>query len=41
MKKILGRIPTEKEIDTILDGGYEVEIWMEGEEFVIEANESS
>ena len=41
MKKILGRIPTVKEIDTILDGGYEVEIWMEGEEFVIEANESS
>ena len=41
MKKILGRIPTEEEIDVILDKGYEVEIRMEGREFVIETNETS
>lgn len=41
MKRILKKIPTEEEIDAILDGGYEVEIWMEGGEFVIETNETS
>jgi hypothetical protein len=41
MKQILRKIPTEEEIDKILDGGYEVEIWLEGGEFIIEANESS
>lgn len=41
MKKILKIIPTEKEIDAILDKGYEVEIRMEGREFVIETNETS
>lgn len=29
MKKILKEMPTE-EIDAILDGGYEIEIWTEG-----------
>lgn len=40
-RKIHKRVPTEEEIDAILDGGYEVEIWMEGGEFVIETNETS
>lgn len=40
-RRILERIPTEKEIDAILDKGYEVEIWMEDREFVIETNETS
>lgn len=39
MKKMLERIPTEREISLLLDEGYEVEVWMEGEEFVIETNE--
>ena len=30
MKKILKEMPTEEEIDAILDGGYEIEIWPEG-----------
>lgn len=40
-RRILERIPTEEEIDAILDGGYEVEVWMEGGKLVIEINESS
>lgn len=40
MKRILKKIPTEEEIDAILDGGYEVEIWIEGGEIVIETNET-
>lgn len=36
MKKILGRIPTEKEIDTLLDKGCEVEVYMRGGEVVVE-----
>ena len=30
MKEILKEMPTEEEIDAILDGGYEIEIWTEG-----------
>ena len=36
MKKILGKIPTEKEIDMLLDKGYDVEIYMRGGEVVVE-----
>ena len=28
MKKMLGKIPTEKEIDMLLDKGYEIEVYM-------------
>jgi hypothetical protein len=40
MKKILRRIPTEKEIGLLLDEGYEVEVYMRDGEVVIETNES-
>lgn len=39
MKKILRRIPTEKEISLLLDEGYEVEVYMRDGEVVIETNE--
>lgn len=40
MKKMLERIPTEKEISLLLDEGYEVEVYMRDGEVVIETNES-
>ena len=40
MKKILERIPTEKEIDMLLDKGYEVEVYMRDGEVIIETDES-
>ena len=36
MKKILGKIPTEKEISQILDEGYVVEVYMRDGEVVVE-----
>lgn len=39
-RRILERIPTEKEIDAILDRGYEVEIWMRDREVVMETCEA-
>lgn len=36
MKKMLGKIPTEKKIDMLLDKGYDVEIYMRGGEVVVE-----
>lgn len=41
MKKILKRIPTEKEISPLLDEGYVVEIYMRDGEVVIETEEAS
>lgn len=40
MKKILKRIPTEKEISLILDEGYVVEVYMRDGEVVMETEES-
>ena len=40
MKKILKRIPTEKEISLLLDEGCVVEVYMRGGEVVIETEES-
>lgn len=40
MKKMLGKIPTEKEIDTLLDKGYEIEVYMRGGEIVMETDEA-
>ena len=40
MKKILGEIPTEKEIDMLLDKGYEIEVYMRDGEVVMETDEA-
>ena len=40
MKKILKRIPTEKEINLLLDEGYVVEVYMRDGEVVIETEEA-
>lgn len=40
MKKILNRIPTEKEISLLLDEGYVVEVYMRYGEVVMETEES-
>ena len=39
-RRILSRVPTEKEISLLLDKGYEVEVYMRGGEVVVETNES-
>ena len=40
MKKILKRIPTEKEISLLLDEGYVVEVYMRYGEVVMETKEA-
>ena len=40
MKKILNRIPTEKEISLLLDEGYVVEVYMKYGEVVVETKEA-
>ena len=40
MKKILKRIPTEKEISLLLDEGYVVDVYMIGGEVVMETEEA-
>ena len=40
MKKILKRIPTEKEISPPLDEGYVVEVYMRDGEVVMETEET-
>lgn len=40
MKKILNRIPTEKEISLLLDEGYVVEVYMIGGDVVMETEEA-
>lgn len=40
MKKILERAPTEKEIDMLLDEGYEIEIYMRGGDVIVETDEA-
>lgn len=39
-RRILSRVPTEKEISLLLDKGYEIEIYMRGGEVIIETDES-
>lgn len=39
-RRILERIPTEKEISLLLDGGYEVEIHIRDGEVVMETGEA-
>ena len=40
MKKILKRIPTEKEISLLIDEGYVVEVYMRYGEVVMETKEA-
>jgi hypothetical protein len=40
MKKILKRIPTEKEISPLLDEGYVVEVYMRDGEVIMETEET-
>ena len=40
MKKILGKIPTEKEINLLLDEGYEIEVYMRDGEVIMETDEA-
>ena len=40
MKKILNRIPTEKEISMLLDEGYVVEVYIRGGEVIMETEEA-
>lgn len=40
MKKMLGKIPTEKEINLLLDKGYEIEVYMRDGEVIIETDEA-
>lgn len=40
MKKMLGKIPTEREIDMLLDKGYEIEVYMRDGDVVVETDES-
>ena len=37
---MLGKIPTEKEIDMLLDEGYEIEIYMRGRDVIVETDEA-
>lgn len=39
-RRTLNGIPTEKEIDMLLDNGYEVEVYMRDGEIIIEKDES-
>lgn len=40
MKKILKRIPTEKEISLLLDEGHVVEVYMRGGEVIMDTEEA-
>ncbi len=39
-RRILERIPTEKEISLLLDKGYEIEVYMRDGEVVMETGEA-
>lgn len=39
-RRTLNRVPTEKEIDMLLDEGYEVEVYMRDGEVVMETDEA-
>lgn len=40
MKKMLGKIPTEKEINMLLDKGYEIEVYMRDGDVVMETDKA-
>ena len=40
MKKILKRVPTEKEISLLLDEGHIVEVYMRGGEVIMETEKA-
>lgn len=37
---MLGKIPTEKEIDMLIDEGYEIEVYMRDGDVVVETDEA-
>lgn len=37
---MLGKIPTEKEINMLLDKGYEIEVYMRGGDVIMETDEA-
>lgn len=39
-RRTLNRVPTEKEIDMLLDKGYEIEVYMRDGEVVMETDEA-
>lgn len=39
-RRTLNGIPTEKEIDMLLDKGYEVEVYMRGGEVIVETDKA-
>lgn len=39
-RRTLNRVPTEKEIDMLLDEGYEIEVYMRDGDVVVETDES-
>ena len=39
-RRTLNRVPTEKEIDMLLDEGYEIEIYIRDGDVVVETDES-
>lgn len=39
-RRILSRVPTEKEISLLLDKGYEIEVYMRDGEVIMETEEA-
>lgn len=39
-RRTLNRVPTEKEIDMLLDEGYEIEVYMRDGDVVVETDEA-
>lgn len=39
-RRTLNRVPTEKEIDMLLDEGYEIEVYMRGGDVIVETDEA-
>lgn len=39
-RRTLSRVPTEKEIDMLLDKGYEIEVYMRDGDIIVETDEA-
>lgn len=39
-RRTLNRVPTEKEINLLLDKGYEIEVYMRGGDVIVETDEA-
>lgn len=39
-RRTLSRVPTEKEINILLDEGYEIEVYMRGGDVIVETDEA-